>query len=166
MLLKVGSSGEDVKKLQAKLGLSADGSFGPATAEAVKKWQTANGLGADGIVGDGTWKKMFPGEVIKEDVVIPSTSGLNISKLKGHIPDSVLSQIDETAKNQFALAFTGEVLADRDFVTEFFILADLRIELGDQITATAKATAHDMCPRCRRYEPLVSDLCGRCNDVI
>jgi len=59
-----------------------------------------------------------------------------------------------------------ELLADRDFVTEFFILADLRIELGDQITATAKATAHDMCPRCRRYEPLVSDLCGRCNDVI
>ena len=29
MLLKVGSKGDDVKKLQTKLGLTADGSFGP-----------------------------------------------------------------------------------------------------------------------------------------
>ncbi len=28
MILKVGSKGEDVKKLQAKLGLGADGVFG------------------------------------------------------------------------------------------------------------------------------------------
>jgi hypothetical protein len=27
MLLKIGSNGEDVKKLQAKLGLAADGDF-------------------------------------------------------------------------------------------------------------------------------------------
>jgi putative chitinase len=59
MLLKIGSSGDDVKKVQTKLGLKVDGSFGPATANAVKKWQTANGLTADGIVGDGTWSKMF-----------------------------------------------------------------------------------------------------------
>ena len=58
-----------------------------------------------------------------------------------------------------------ELLADRDFVTEFFILADLRVEAGEQITATAKATDHDMCPRCRRYEPLVTDLCCRCSEV-
>lgn len=59
MLLKIGSTGDDVKKIQTKLGLKVDGSFGPATASAVKKWQTANGLTADGIVGDGTWSKMF-----------------------------------------------------------------------------------------------------------
>ena len=59
MLLKNGSSGEDVKKLQAKLGLAADGAFGPGTEAKVKAWQTANGLTADGIVGDGTWAKMF-----------------------------------------------------------------------------------------------------------
>jgi len=59
MLLKNGSSGEDVKKLQTKLGLAADGAFGPGTEAKVKAWQTANGLTADGIVGDGTWAKMF-----------------------------------------------------------------------------------------------------------
>ena len=51
MLLKVGSKGDDVKKLQEKLGLTADGNFGPGTEKAVKEWQSANGLTADGIVG-------------------------------------------------------------------------------------------------------------------
>ena len=59
MLLKNGSNGEDVKKLQTKLGLAADGAFGPGTEAKVKAWQAANGLTADGIVGDGTWAKMF-----------------------------------------------------------------------------------------------------------
>ena len=99
MLLKVGSTGEDVKKLQTKLGLTADGSFGPKTETVVKEWQTKNGLTADGIVGDGTWSKMFgTTQVVKEDVVIPSGGPLNIEKLKGHIPDSVIAQIPETAK--------------------------------------------------------------------
>ena len=80
MLLKNGSKGDDVKKLQQKLGLTADGSFGPGTEGAVKKWQTENGLTADGIVGDGTWNKMF-GSVIKEDVVIPTGGSLKIEKL-------------------------------------------------------------------------------------
>jgi putative chitinase len=100
MLLKVGSKGDDVKKLQTKLGLTADGSFGPNTEKKVKEWQSANGLTADGIVGDGTWSKMFGSttQVVKEDVVITPVTGLNIEKLKGHIPDVVIAQIPETAK--------------------------------------------------------------------
>lgn len=97
MLLKVGYTGEDVKKLQTKLGAVADGTFGPGTEKLVKEFQTKNGLTSDGIVGDGTWDKMF-GSVIKEDVVIPSSGGLNLDKLKGHIPDSVISQIPEVAE--------------------------------------------------------------------
>jgi len=99
MLLKNGSKGEDVKKLQTKLGLTADGAFGLRTEKKVKEWQSANGLTADGIVGDGTWSKMFGStQVIKEDVVIASGGSLNIEKLKGHIPDAVIAQIPETAK--------------------------------------------------------------------
>jgi putative chitinase len=103
MLWKNGSKGEDVKKLQEKLGVEAIGTFGPKTEAAVKEWQKANGLKDDGVVGDATWSKLF-GEskpestVIKEDVVIPSGGSLNIEKLKGHIPDAVLLQIPETAK--------------------------------------------------------------------
>ena len=103
MLLKVGSKGEDVKQLQAKLGLTADGIFGNGTAAKVKEWQAANGLTADGIVGEGTWSKMFgtttqTAQVIKEDVVIPTSSEFKLQNLKGHIPDAVIAQIPETAK--------------------------------------------------------------------
>ena len=58
--LKVGSSGESVKVLQALLNsalglsLSVDGQFGPMTSAAVKQWQTANGLVPDGLVGPMT----------------------------------------------------------------------------------------------------------------
>ena len=101
MLLKVGSKGEDVKKLQEKLGLSADGSFGPGTEKAVKEWQAANGLTADGLVGDGTWSKMFAGgapsqTVAAATVAIPPSS-FKLEKLKGHIPDGVIAQIPDTA---------------------------------------------------------------------
>ena len=102
MILKNGSKGDDVKKLQEKLGVEAIGTFGPKTEAAVKAWQKANGLKDDGIVGDATWSKLF-GEsapvatVVKEDVVIPSGGPLNLEKLKGHIPDAVIAQIPETA---------------------------------------------------------------------
>ena len=102
MILKNGSKGDDVKKLQEKLGVEAIGTFGPKTEAAVKAWQKANGLKDDGIVGDATWAKLFgksapAATVVKEDVVIPSGGPLNIEKLKGHIPDAVLVQIPETA---------------------------------------------------------------------
>ena len=99
MILKLGSKGEDVKKLQTKLGVEPIGTFGPKTEAAVKAWQKANGLHDDGIVGNGTWSKMFPttSTVIKEDVVIPKTGGLKLEKLKGHIPESVIAQIPDTA---------------------------------------------------------------------
>lgn len=49
--MKVGIRSLEVKKLQEKLGISADGVFGKNTQSAVIKWQKANGLVADGIVG-------------------------------------------------------------------------------------------------------------------
>jgi putative chitinase len=100
MLLKVGSKGDDVKKLQTKLGLTADGVFGNGTAEAVKKWQGANGLTADGIVGAGTWGRMFPTTATPTPAPTPvpvSSGPLKLDKLKGHIPDAVIAQIPDTA---------------------------------------------------------------------
>jgi isoleucyl-tRNA synthetase len=58
------------------------------------------------------------------------------------------------------------LLNDRDFATEFFIIAGLTAEVGAVLHATAKKTGHLLCPRCRRHEPLVeSGLCARCDDV-
>lgn len=87
MLLKKGSTGDDVKKLQTRLGLTADGIFGSDTEAKVKAWQAQNGLTADGIVGDATWAKLFPA----------SPTGVNSDNLKGHIPDNVIAQIPAIA---------------------------------------------------------------------
>ena len=96
MLLKVGSKGEDVKKLQEKLGLTADGSFGPGTEKAVKEWQSKNGLTADGIVGEGTWSKMMDAAPVAAAATpAPSGGPMDISKLKGHVPDAVITQLPE-----------------------------------------------------------------------
>ncbi len=56
--LRVGSKGADVIELQTKLGLTADGSFGPMTKAAVMAFQASNGLTADGIAGPMTLAKM------------------------------------------------------------------------------------------------------------
>lgn len=49
--MRRGSRGVDVKMLQTKLGLKADGIFGPATEFEVKEFQHKYNLVADGIVG-------------------------------------------------------------------------------------------------------------------
>lgn len=75
-VLKKGSKGEAVKKLQGllyQLGYDlgddgADGIFGPKTEKAVKAFQRNAGIEVDGIVGEITWTTIeesfpFEGEV-------------------------------------------------------------------------------------------------------
>jgi putative chitinase len=58
-VLRKGSKGDAVKKMQAALGIGADGDFGPGTEAALKKWQSANGLAADGVAGPKTLSKLL-----------------------------------------------------------------------------------------------------------
>lgn len=53
--LRRGSSGDAVRDVQQRLGITADGAFGPNTEAAVKNFQRAQGLSADGVVGPQTW---------------------------------------------------------------------------------------------------------------
>ena len=48
----------DVRALQRKVGVAADGVFGPATERALKRWQRRHGLVADGIAGPQTRSAM------------------------------------------------------------------------------------------------------------
>jgi peptidoglycan hydrolase-like protein with peptidoglycan-binding domain len=76
VLLRVGTRGETVKKLQEALGIDADGKFGRATEKAVKDFQTANGLDADGLAGPETLAKIasfaeFTAETVSKAAVQP-----------------------------------------------------------------------------------------------
>jgi len=53
-VLKKGSRGPRVRKLQRKLGIPADGIFGKGTKRAVRRYQRRHGLVADGIAGPQT----------------------------------------------------------------------------------------------------------------
>lgn len=59
--LRRGSKGDNVRRIQQRVGALIDGDFGPKTETAVSNWQRANGLKADGVVGPITWAAMFPG---------------------------------------------------------------------------------------------------------
>ena len=63
-ILKKGLAGEPVRRLQAKLGVTTDGQFGPGTETALKDWQKKNGLSADGIAGPDTFMSMGLYELI------------------------------------------------------------------------------------------------------
>jgi peptidoglycan hydrolase-like protein with peptidoglycan-binding domain len=52
--LAPGAQGAGVRALQQKLGLDADGAYGPLTRAAVKRFQRSNGLAADGVAGPAT----------------------------------------------------------------------------------------------------------------
>ena len=59
-VLKLGSKGPDVVKLQQLIHVYPDGIFGNNTLEAVKAAQNDLGLFPDGIVGPKTWEALLP----------------------------------------------------------------------------------------------------------
>lgn len=99
-------------------------------------------------------------------------------ELRGVIQTAIEAQVQAKAfnkNNEAAVELTLSSddgarvhLASRDFATEFFIISDLVLLDGAETVATAAKTSHSMCPRCRRYEPAVSDagLCERCESVL
>ena len=77
-LLKVGSKGNDVKKLQAFLGVDVTGYFGPATRKAVESYQEKNGISGRGEPGYGNvgpkTRAMMRSGSVSESTVIGSPS--------------------------------------------------------------------------------------------
>lgn len=82
--LRVFSKGAEVECLQKKIGVVADGSFGPLTKAAVLAFQSSNGLVADGVVGTRT-RAVLNNGVIANNTVYPSgcTSAVGYSTTTG-----------------------------------------------------------------------------------
>ncbi len=64
-LIKTGSEGEEVKKIQQRLAdlgfykSEVDGQFGPGTRNAVMAFQSQHDLGVDGVIGPSTKETLF-----------------------------------------------------------------------------------------------------------
>ncbi|MBD2364307.1 N-acetylmuramoyl-L-alanine amidase [Anabaena minutissima FACHB-250] len=53
------AGGPVVKYIQYRVGVDADGIFGPQTEAAIKRFQRQNGLLADAIIGPASWQKLI-----------------------------------------------------------------------------------------------------------
>jgi putative chitinase len=98
MKLQRGDNNINVKLLQEKLGIEPIGNFGPKTEKAVKEFQIQHGLEPDGIVKDKLWELIMK-KSMASPIPLPlvNVGGLKLDKLKGHIPDNVISQIPDVA---------------------------------------------------------------------
>lgn len=77
--LRKGVSGEPVKILQARLGVTADGEFGGGTEKALKDFQSAHGLAVDGIAGPDTFVALGLTELVLLGV---GNRGATVEKLQ------------------------------------------------------------------------------------
>ena len=80
MTIKQGSRGEEVKQIQAYLGLTVDGNFGPKTHGKVCEWQHNNSLTVDGVVGPLTWNAMGLATTDNSELTYETENGLIIHK--------------------------------------------------------------------------------------
>lgn len=69
--LRKGDRGPAVRRLQHRLGVAADGIFGPQTDRAVRRFQRRNGLEVDGIVGPITREALGLAQFSEADVSHP-----------------------------------------------------------------------------------------------
>jgi putative chitinase len=90
MLLRRGSNGPDVRKLQERLGLKVDGDFGPKTEEGVRNFQRDSNLPVTGIVEQIMWNVLF------------NNSKVDIYKLRGAVPESVITELPDVI-NKFRI---------------------------------------------------------------
>jgi hypothetical protein len=80
MILRYGSIGTEVSKLQNFLNIEPDGVFGGETEKAVKEWQRENGLLDDGVVGPLTWDAMGIATTDAQEMVYETENGLIINR--------------------------------------------------------------------------------------
>lgn len=100
-ILKRGMKGAPVKRLQEKLGIGADGDFGPGTQKAVKEFQEANGLAVDGIAGPDTFTAMGLHELVLLRVGSRGAAVKNLQEDLGIGADGIFGQGTKKAVMEF-----------------------------------------------------------------
>ncbi len=129
------------------------------------------------FTGGSVHEQDFP---VPEPSLAPGEASSQVARLleiRHEVQTAIEEQVQARAfkkNNEAAVALVvkeGEpvypLLADKDFAKEFFIVAEFDVSAGSEFSVKVTKSANPMCPRCRRYEPPVSDgLCGRCSEVL
>jgi peptidoglycan hydrolase-like protein with peptidoglycan-binding domain len=99
--LRKGLSGEPVKVLQGKLGVPADGEFGPGTEAALKAYQQQHGLAVDGVAGPDTFLAMGLGELVLLSVGAKGEAVKKLQTALGVTADGAFGPGTEKAVREF-----------------------------------------------------------------
>ena len=117
--LRIGSKGNDVKKLQQALGITADGIYGSQTAAAVKAYQKKNGLSVDGIAGNQTLGKLYGGSTTTNKTNTNASTATNSGFKPSATTDAYKNTVTQKEKELNALGkFTYDDFVLPDTVTE------------------------------------------------
>lgn len=100
-LLRRGLTGEPVRVLQEKLGVTADGIFGKDTEAALLKYQRDNGLSADGIAGPDTFTAMGLYELVLLHKPIRGQLVKKLQEALGIAADGVFGSGTEAAVRKY-----------------------------------------------------------------
>lgn len=133
-VLKLGSKGQDVRKLQQRLRElgyytgSADGDFGKATETAVKNFQSRNGLTADGKVGKATFNKIYAANAKKiQPTAKPTPKATATPKINENVylkRGDTGSEVTRMQTRLIALGYlTGKATGTFDSATEKAVYA-------------------------------------------
>ncbi|NLN42114.1 MAG: hypothetical protein GX160_09070, partial [Clostridiales bacterium] len=104
-LLKLGSSGSEVREIQSRLKdlgyfkyPNITGYYGTITRDAVKAFQTSKGLAADGIVGSKTWAALQSDDTSSRG---SSSNGSTVNTLlKKGSKGSAVTQLQQLLKDK------------------------------------------------------------------
>ena len=135
-ILKRGLKGAPVKRLQAKLGVTADGDFGPGTEKAVREFQAANGLAVDGIAGPDTFSAMGLHELV---LLRKGSRGAAVKRLQealGIGADGVFGSGTEKAVKDFQASkgLDADGLAGPETLAKLDAFEEMTPEVADAAT--------------------------------
>ena len=99
-LIKLGSRGPAVTRVQRALGIAADGIFGPQTRRAVRAFQKRHGLLVDGIVGPQTRKALFDRAPV-EQRFIRAWWVVPVQRALGVAADGLYGPVSRTAVRKY-----------------------------------------------------------------
>lgn len=131
-ILKRGLKGAPVRRLQAKLGITADGDFGPGTERAVRDFQKANGLEVDGIAGPDTFTAMGLHELVLLRKGSRGAAVKRLQKALGIGADGIFGSGTEKAVKEFQKAngLDGDGLAGPETLAKLDAFEEMTPEVA------------------------------------